>query len=412
MHEGNLVVDGRYALCRQLGAGMFGSVHLAEHRVMGTRLRDVAVKLFDRTKLTTSTTLDDVLGEAVRLMALVDRCQDPEMRDLFVSCLDAGIDRNGTGGPFVVMELVTGGDLAHRINGQPLPVHTAVGFARQICRAVAALHAWNVLHRDLKPANVLVTKSGHVKIGDFGLATPTTNLLRRAPTVGDLAYQPPDAVAFRDLGASADVYAIGLICYEMLTGRLPFHHEISAALTGNDHAALVTAKRKAPPPPSVTNVEMRSHPRLERVVMRAIAASGPARYPDGGALLDAIETAWRNEDGCGFVDPAEVIREQVRMSRAALRRSEVVTALDLAMAAKSGNDALAARDRVACVHLALVEALCSAGRRDEAMREAAAGLHWRRCRPTLLAVAEAHRDNPDLSRAYRQEAGPGGDPCP
>ncbi|WUH99946.1 serine/threonine protein kinase [Spirillospora sp. NBC_00431] len=394
-------LDGRYLLHERLGAGAFGSVHRAELRVLGRTLRQVAVKLFGP-----GAPAAELLEEAGQLMSAVERCPDPLVRDCFVTCYDAGVERGGAARPYVVMELA-GGDLAARLHGGQLPVATVRAYARRLSQGIAFLHEQGVVHLDLKPSNILLAPSGSLKVADFGMAAQVSELLRRAPGAGGtLVYQPPEALQLRAAGPEADVYALGLICYEMLTGRLPSHEQLHAAAGGPagnpDTDTVIRIKLQDPEPPGRRNPELRGDP-LEAVVLRAISPLATDRYPDAGALLDALD-----QETAAARSPERRIAELVEAMAAALERGHLRSAADLSRQALDANRAVPDAAMVADAYLLATRVTLRQGAVEEARALATEGLGRRRCPATFQAMAEAF-EGTDLGRGFgrrvRQEAG-------
>jgi tetratricopeptide (TPR) repeat protein len=186
--------------------------------------------------------------------------------------------------PLIVMEYVEGQSLAARLHdGRPSP-DEAVRITMQVADALAAAHRAGVVHRDLKPANILVTSDGGVKILDFGLARVTEaagrpDLESTATTMGQLAgtpaYMPPERVLGRPADARGDIYSLGVVLFELLTGRLPF--------TAPDFFALLT-RIATEPPPSPADVEPTVPSALDAITRRAMATDPALRYPTAEAL--------------------------------------------------------------------------------------------------------------------------------
>jgi eukaryotic-like serine/threonine-protein kinase len=182
---------------------------------------------------------------------------------------------------YMVMECVDGVPLSSLIaEGRPLPTPQALDLARQTCDALAYLHARGVVHRDVKPGNVLVTSSGQAKLLDLGLAHVETGrkltIAGLSASVGTPGYMAPEQVRGRSGDARADLYALGTMLYEMLTGRLPY--------CGEDWEELLRAKRLEPPTPPTAHVPDLD-PSLEAIVMKAIEPAPADRYASAVDML-------------------------------------------------------------------------------------------------------------------------------
>ena len=396
------LLDGRYLLHERLGRGAFGTVYRAEHRVLGHTLRQVGVKVFDGGS---GTTPADVLGEVLHLVRVVADCPDPVVRDRFLTCHDAGVERGATDRPYMVTELARG-DLAWRLQGGQLPVATVLDYTRQLCQGLAFLHEQGVVHLDLKPGNILVSASGSLKIGDFGLARRVSTLLRRTATTGGTVwYLPAEVLQLKEAGPEADVYALGLTCYQMLTGRLPHQEQLRAIAPDDtrrpDLDALLRLRLREVPPPGTRNPEVRDHP-LEAVVLRALDPLATERYPDAGAVLRALD---------GTADPApsrpptpqQRVRTLVARLRAALQQDDLDRADELRREAVEANRALPDNAMVAEVYpLAVRVAL---RRRDDEGARAVAmeGLGRLRCPETYQAMADAFAGT-ELGRGFARRS--------
>src|SRR5262249_21409873 len=185
-------------------------------------------------------------------------------------------DVGETGGEhYITMEYVDGEDLGALLRriGR-LPGAKVIELARQLCAGLAAAHAQGILHRDLKPANIMIDRRGNARITDFGIAVPE-GTLGDGRLMGTPAYMAPEQLAGEPASPRSDLYALGLVLYELVTGRYPF--DISEAPARRRHAA-------SPPSALVTDVD----PALERVIMRAIAADVEQRPPSALALSAAL----------------------------------------------------------------------------------------------------------------------------
>jgi serine/threonine-protein kinase len=399
------LLDGRYLLHERLGQGAFGTVHRAEFRVLGHTLREVAVKLFHEGPAIPAVPVGELLGEALQLVRTVAECPDPVVRDRFLTCYDAGVEGGGTGRPYLVTELARG-DLAGRLRGGQLPVATVRDHALQICQGLAFLHERGVVHLDLKPGNILVSASGSLKIGDFGLARRVSTLLRRAPASrGTSWYLPAEVLQLQDAGPEADVYALGLICYEMLTGRLPRQDQLRAAAPGDggrtDTDALVRLRLRDVEPAGARNPELRGHP-LEAVVQRALSPLATDRYPDAGAFLRALD-ATAPAPPPRTPTPRRRAEELVAHTRAAMRRGDLDLAHELVREALDVDRALSDTAMVAEVYLVATELALLREDPVEARAMAMEGLGRRRCRVTYQAMATAFAGT-ELGRGFARRS--------
>jgi serine/threonine-protein kinase len=195
---------------------------------------------------------------------------------------------------YLVMEYAEGKSLRAVMNERKrLPTEQALDIARQIARALMYLHAKGIVHRDLKPENVMLTPSGDVKLLDFGIAMDEA--ARRltwfglSPPVGTPDYMAPEQVRGKRGDARTDVYALGTLLYEMLTGELPF-------AAGNSHALMRAKVDRDPRPPGEVAPDL--DPKLAEITMRAIQRQPRERYRSAQEMLSDLE------------DPAQVVPEQ------------------------------------------------------------------------------------------------------
>ena len=193
------------------------------------------------------------------------------------------------GRPFIAMELLEGRTLADQIGGRPLPISTSIELALQIASALDAAHTKAIVHRDIKPANIFVTSAGAAKVLDFGLAKSTlaapagapdsatvadANLTGSGSTLGTIAYMPPEQARGQDLDGRSDIFSLGLVIYEMVTGR---------QAPGWDRAAAMPQTRRRSPAPR----------RWAARVAGGLAASA-GRPQDTVARLQTIHLEMRN----------------------------------------------------------------------------------------------------------------------
>jgi eukaryotic-like serine/threonine-protein kinase len=255
MTTASSVARGRYRLERPLGHGGMASVYLARDSELD---RPVAVKL-----LAENAAGDDGLRERfVREARLAARLSHPNV----VSVFDAGED---DGRPYIVMEHVEGETLADLLARRGrLPPEEARVLALQAARGLAHAHAGGLVHRDIKPQNLLLREDGTLKIADFGIARAAegTALTLAGTVLGTAAYLAPEQALGEEVSPASDVYSLGAVLYELLTGRPPLEVESLDDL----------AKRKTIPP--VREVAPDVPRDLEDVVMRSLARN-PAYRP-------------------------------------------------------------------------------------------------------------------------------------
>lgn len=260
----------RYALGPLLGKGAFGAVHRARDVAAG---REVAIKLLSAER-GGATAMQRFLREA----ATVARLEHPGVIKVH------GAGRHG-GRPAIVYELVEGTTFSEAARTLSLPAR--VELVRDAARAVGHAHALGVVHRDLKPDNLLVGRDGRLRVADFGLALfeGADRLTRTGAFVGTPFYMAPERFRLQGGpvdGPAADVWALGVILYEALTGRLPFEDQDFVALVALLEHAKVTPPRR---------IDRSIHPAVEAVCLRALQRAPGRRYPDGEALAAALDDA-------------------------------------------------------------------------------------------------------------------------
>ncbi len=286
-----------YLLEKYLAEGNFGAVYKSQQQFLGVTVRRVAVKISKTTDVDVATARD-IFADAFMLAEAMDEMSDAEARTYLVHVYDLGILKDLNNRMFVVMEFIQGTDLAAQFRAyNRVPANLLLKWGQQICMAVKGLHNLvpPVLHRDLKPDNILLGIDRSVRVVDFGLAAKMMAHGYVPGVAGTTAYMAPETMKGESVPAS-DVYSIGIILYEGLTGRHPFHHLVPPI---NLPAGLYNdwlydqKSRVQPEPPSRLNNMV--SPELEAAVMRCLAFNPAKRYPTAGELLDGLNTEKHGE---------------------------------------------------------------------------------------------------------------------
>ena len=206
------LIDGRYALGELLGGGGMANVYLARDDVLG---RDVALKVLRGQYANDEDFVERFRREAKNAAAL----NHPDI----VQVYDQGHTEDRT--YYIAMEYVPGGTLAQRIKREgPLDPGEAAGVASRVADALAVAHARGIVHRDIKPQNVLLSATGEAKVADFGIAraVSASTVTETSLILGTAAYMSPEQVRGERVGPASDLYSLGVVLYEMLTGQLPY----------------------------------------------------------------------------------------------------------------------------------------------------------------------------------------------
>jgi serine/threonine-protein kinase len=264
-------LNGRYRLDAQIGAGGMSTVY----RAFDTTLeRRVAVKLMHREIASDSDQLERFRREARSVAQL----SHPHI----VGVIDAGEE---DGRPYIVFEYVEGETLKERIRRMGrLPVDEAIAYAIEIARALGAAHARGIVHRDIKPQNVLVDEEGSAKVTDFGIARSLDEegLTADGRVLGTTDYVSPEQALGHDVDGQSDIYSLGVVLYEMLTGDVPFHGENQVS---------VAMKHVREDLPDVQVVRPAVSARLAAVLDRMTDKDLAHRYPDAAAVEQDLEDA-------------------------------------------------------------------------------------------------------------------------
>lgn len=284
-------VDGRYRIGEFLGAGAFGGVFRGAHTVLGRKLRTVAVKLSKKAGMTAED-VHDVLSESFLLAEAREALKDFDVRRHLVDVYDAGLATELGDRGFVVTEFVEGTTLAAQFTGyRRVPPTMLLKWATQICRALGGLHTLDppLLHRDLKPDNVLLGTDLTVRLVDFGLAAKLLDRGGVPGVAGTLDYMAPETSCGESVPAS-DVYSLGLLLYEGLTGRHPFAHLVPPAdLPDRLYPEWLYDQKRVFPAEPPSRWSHTVDKALDALVLRCLEFVPARRCHDGSELLAELE---------------------------------------------------------------------------------------------------------------------------
>ncbi len=264
------LVDNRYRLVKPLGSGGMADVYLAHDDILD---RDVALKVMSTRYASDDEFVERFKREAQSAAAL----SHPNI----VSIFDRGASEDGT--YYIAMEYLPGGTLKDRIMRKgALPARTAAAVALQIAEALQVAHERGVIHRDIKPHNILITESGDVKVTDFGIAraASSSTMTRTGSILGTAHYISPEQAMGEPVGPPSDLYSLGVVLYEMLTGDLPFDAETPLGIAMkhvNGH--LRQPKEVDPSIPDGINA----------ITCRLLAKDPEDRYASDAELIEDLE---------------------------------------------------------------------------------------------------------------------------
>ncbi len=257
---------GRYEILEIIGTGATGRVARAHDPMIG---RQVAIKLFAK-ELAQGEARQRFLQEA----RVVGQLSHPSI----ITLHDMGIEES-TQTPYLVMEFLEGQPLDRILEKGSLPFPRACALAAEVASALAAAHRKGVIHGDVKPANVLITDDGRVKLMDFGMARLASRDSGSSPLLGTPAYWCPEQILGKPQDARSDLFSLGVVLYEMVTGQRPFDADSLQGICGR-------VLSSTPLPASHANPSVPAG--FDGVVARCLAKDPSARYATAEALAESL----------------------------------------------------------------------------------------------------------------------------
>jgi serine/threonine-protein kinase len=281
------MLANRYEIINKVGNGGMATVYRAKDNVLN---RFVAVKIL-RDEFTTD-------QEFIKRFEVEAQSAASITHPNIVSVYDVGVEGNLY---FIVMELVQGKTLKEIIvkEGGPLPWKWSINIAIQIASALEIAHKHNIIHRDIKPHNIIITEDGVAKVTDFGIAKAVSNSTITAfgSTIGSVHYFSPEHAKGGVTDAKSDLYSLGVVMYEMLTGRLPFDADTPVS---------VALKHMQEDPQEPIEINPKIPSAVNDIIMKALRKDANLRYPNSTAMLKDLNRALKEPDG-DFVDNEDYV---------------------------------------------------------------------------------------------------------
>ncbi|MEW6210728.1 MAG: protein kinase [Acidobacteriota bacterium] len=276
-----------YQIIRKLGAGGMGEVYLARDPRLD---RTVAIKILP----------DDLARDEERLRRFLQEAKAASSLNHPNVCIIYEVDRTEAGQPFIAMEYVEGQPLDERIGGQPLPQSEIIDIAIQVADALDEAHAKGIVHRDIKPANLMLTPRGQVKVLDFGLAkinapksqmsaSDIATMKQTGPGVvmGTVQYMSPEQAIGKPTDHRSDIFSLGIVIYEMTTGRLPF--------SGSSTSEIIDRINHSQPD-AIARFNYDAPSELERIIRKCLEKDRERRYQSARELLIDLKNLKRDSE--------------------------------------------------------------------------------------------------------------------
>ncbi len=304
----DMVVDDRYRLIERIGSGGMADVWKARDVELD---RDVAIKVLHENFARDKEFVERFRREASSAAGL--------QHQNVVNVYDRGTWEDTY---YIAMELIEGSSLRDLIN-RGLAVGESVEVTRQVLAAAGFAHSRGIVHRDLKPMNVLIDREGRIRVTDFGIARAgNSEITQTGSVMGTAQYISPEQAQGMDVGPPSDIYSIGIILFEMLTGRVPFDGE---------NAVAIAMKQVTEEPPVPSSINPAIGPALDAVVMQALAKDPAQRFQTAAQMTAALDSAEADPEHGGHTQAfAAMVAEEEGRDR---RRKWIIAAVVLLLLA-------------------------------------------------------------------------------